>query len=184
MKTSRAFMTVVPLALILIGTLAVLVAATRGAFSFDRWPDAPQSMLSEREVVVDVPVAAEPTARADARRRPAADADGATVVVKAPKPGRLDRREAPATTPSVPQVVADTGPEPVPEADGDGATADPVDVESAPEGSSRGPLPLPETPALPELPAKQLPDEEPDQRLPEWAADHAVLPRGLRDDQE
>jgi hypothetical protein len=165
----------------------VLVAVTPGAFSFDRWPDAPQSALSEREVVVDVPVAA-PTARADARPKPAVEADGSTVVAQAPERRSLDRPDAPTTVAVPPRFVTETDSVPEPGADGEGATVPPAHVEAAPETPSRAPLPAPEVPALPELPAKQLPedepDEEPDQRLPELAGDRATLPRRLRDDQE
>lgn len=177
-------MTAVPLALLLVATLAVLVAVTPGAFSFDRWPDAPKSAVSEREVVVDVPVAPRPTARADARRTPAVEQDGSALVVQAPERHRRDRREAPRPAPAAPQVVADTGAEPAPEADGDGATAAPVSVEATPEEPARTPIPAPEVPALPELPAKQIPGQQPDHRLPEMAGDPAALPRRLRDDQD
>ena len=177
-------MTAVPLALILVATLAVLVAATPGAFSFDRWPDAPQGALSEREVVVDVPIVARPTARADARRKPAAETDDATVVVEAPERDSLDRPRAPGATPRPPQFVTETDSAPLPQADGDGATVPAADVEAAPETPSRVPLQAPEVPALPELPAKHLPDEEPDRRMPELLDDPAGRPRKLRDDQD
>ena len=180
-------MLAVPLALILIATLAVLVAATPGAFSFDRWPDAPQSALTEREVVVDVPVAA-PTARADARPKAAVETDGATVVAEAPERRSPDRAEAPAAVPVPPQFVTEADPQREPVADGDGATVPSAHVEAAPEAPSRVPMPAPASPVLPELPAKQLPeeepDEEPDRRTPELLGDPATLPRRLRDDQE
>jgi hypothetical protein len=121
MKTSRAFMTAVPLALLLVATLAVLVAVTPGAFSFDRWPDAPRASLSEREVVVEVPVKVESTARADARRKPEVEREGSTVLVRAPQRGPLERPEAPTSAPAAPQVVAEAAPEREPHAEGDGS---------------------------------------------------------------
>lgn len=176
-------MTAVPLALILVATLAVLVAVTPGAFSFDRWPEAPTSATSEREVVVDVSVAPTDEARADARREPAVERDGAAVVVDAPEPERPGRPAAPETAPSAPRAVAhaDTRPDRVPEADGDGAT---VRTEPAPQQPAPTPVELPEAPLLPALPAKQIPGEQPDHRVPEWDGDRARLPRKLRDDQE
>ena len=171
-------MTAVPLALILIATLAVLVAATPGAFSFDRWPDAPKGALSEREVAVDVPVRAEPTARADARRRPAVERESTTVVVHASPRDALERRRAPAVVPSAPRFVADAEPAE------DGKTARPVGQETAPDEATPAPLPVPELPALPALPAKELP-EDPEESAPEWPGAPAALPHGRdRDDQD
>ena len=164
-------MTAVPLALLLVATLAVLVAVTPGAFSFDRWPDAPRASLSEREVVVEVPVKADSTARADARRKPAVEREGSTVLVRAPQRRPLERPQAPAASPVVPQVVAEAAPELQPHAEGDGSL--PAAEDEAPEVDSPAPLPLPELPAAPELPAKELPDE-PDPSVPEWDDDFAA----------
>lgn len=176
-------MTAVPLALILVATLAVLVAVTPGAFSFDRWPEPPRSALSEREVIVDVPVTPTDAARADARPDRAVERDGAAVVATAPESERRDRPAAPTTPPSAPQAVAhaEPRPEPRPAADGEGAT---THAEPAPEQPAPASVQPPEDPMLPMLPAKQIPGEQPDHRVPEWDGDRARLPRKLRDDQE
>jgi hypothetical protein len=184
MKTSRAFMTAVPLALLLIATLAVLVAVTPGAFRFDAWPDAPRSSLSEREVVVDVPVSADGAARADARRTPSVEGNGAILAVKEPK-RPVERRTAPVAAPQGTQVVADTDSGLVrdPASGGDGATSSPTPEEPVSAEAEPVPAPAPELPLQPAIPAKDLPGE-PDPVLPQLESDHAARPRDLRDDQE
>jgi hypothetical protein len=184
MKTSRAFMTAVPLALLLVAVLATLVAVTPGAFRFDSWPDAPKRALSEREVVVDVPVSGTGGARADARRTPAVQGEGTTLVGRDPSEP-LERRDVPVAAPEAPQVVADSGPrtEREPESGGDGATSTPVGAE--PEAGDAEPLEpqSQEPPALPGIPAKDLP-VDPDPVLPQLDADRPVRPRNPEDDQE
>jgi hypothetical protein len=174
-------MTAVPLALLLVATLAVLVALTPGAFSFDSWPTAPKSALSEREVVVDVPIADRPTTHADARRAPATERDGSSAVVEAPERA-LERPRAPAAPRAEHGLVAE-GPR-RPEAHGDGVSPTPVPLEAKPEeASSPDSLPAAELPALPQLPAKDLP-ELPDQSTPEWDDDGGVLPRRVREEDQ
>jgi hypothetical protein len=179
MKTSGAFMTAVPLTLLLVAILAVLVAVTPGAFRFDAWPDAPKSALSERDVVVDVPVAGAGGAHADARPAPSLERDGAVVAVTPPSEP-VERRQAPAPAAApAPQVVADTDPT----AGGGGATSRPAPGEPAPEELEPLQVPAPELPAPPALPAKDLPGA-PDQTLSQSDADLAARPRDLQDDQE
>lgn len=176
-------MAAVPLALILIATLAVLVAVTPGAFGFDRWPDAPEAALSEREVVVDVPVRIDE--RADVHRHRATERDGATVVVRAARREPLRRPEAPPAAPSAPQAVADGRREP--HAETDTGTTLPVSQEPEPQEPTPATIPLPELAAIPELPAKATPEDdphEPDESLLEWDDEVAVRPRRLDDDQE
>ena len=177
-------MAAVPLALLLVGTLVVLVAATPGAFSFDNWPAAPTAALSEREVVVDVPVRTGPIHRADARRKPAIERDGTALVVAGPRRKPLERPHDPVAAPPAPRAVAEA--EPQPRAETDAGTTLPVSQEAEPQEPSPAPLPEPELPALPEVPAKELPEEpdEPEDSLPEWDHDLAVQPRRSRDDQE
>ena len=178
-------MAAVPLALLLIGILVVLVAATPGAFSFNNWPDAPSAALSEREVVVDVPVETGPTQRADARREPAIERDGTALVAEAPRRKPVERPQAPVAAPSAPQAVADAT-QPEPHAETDSGTTLPVSQEAEPEEPSPAPLPEPALPAIPEVPAKELPEQpdEPEDSLPEWDDDRAAHPRRSRDDQE
>lgn len=177
-------MTAVPLTLLLVAILAILVAVTPGAFSFDRWPDAPQSALSERDVVVDVPVSVKDGARADARRAPAIEREGATLAVKH-QPEPTERREAPVAAPDAPQIVAQTDPIQVedPVSGGEGATSRPVRDQPAAEEAEPVQDFAPDLPTLPGIPAKDLP-ADPDPVLPQWDDDHAARPRGLRDDQE
>lgn len=151
MKTATAFTAAVPLALILVALVIVVFAITPGAFSFERWPEAPAAALSEREVVVDVPAEGRSEPRADARRAPRAS-DRADLVARAhePPPGRVlaPRRVLPGPT-----ALAEAAPEPrVP------AAQDPGPGPQPPRGDQA--IPPQEPVALPAeeiLPAKDLP---------------------------
>src|SRR5438128_4024065 len=74
MRTSRAFIASVPLAIILVAALVVPVTVIPGTFGFDSWPSAHGASIAERQVRLPAPkpevVAVRPHRAASEQQRP------------------------------------------------------------------------------------------------------------------
>jgi hypothetical protein len=111
MRTARAFIASVPLAIILVAALVVPLAVIPGTFGFDSWPSSHGAAISDRQVRLPAPkvdvVAVRPRNRAPQRHpvfvaaRPHAASPVRTAVAVAPHPhpAPLVRVSAPAPKP-------------------------------------------------------------------------------------
>jgi hypothetical protein len=137
MRTSKAFIAAIPLALVLVAAVMVLLVVAPGTFGFNSWPQAPHAAPHENVVVVDTPVEGEAPVRADRRavdrvRRalpaPVSTQSRRVAAAPGPAPGPV-RNPSPSAASGSPQDVKVPPPAPaVPAAPGGVAVVGAGDV--------------------------------------------------------
>jgi hypothetical protein len=191
MRMAKAFITAVPLALLLVAAVLVAAAVSPGTFGFDSWPTSPAAPPRANAVVIEQPLAVAPHKRVapdqtDGRKRngtrgssegvliagsegPASRRGSGTpqraLVERGGRPETSTDGQAPAPADGSEPVAPapDSAPSPAP------AAPDVVAIEPDPSTPSEPQADVEARPAAPVgIPAAPVADEERDGHGPHW----------------